>query len=269
MVNLILTGSTGFCGREVLRLALRSPSITSILVITRRPLPDELGSRKLRTLIHKDFSDLTSLRSEITNFRPDACIWCLGGSRKSFPTLEKYEKVTVEYSLAGAKIFSDICFEDGGRKLRFVYLSGWGANVTGGHSWVKGWRGGDFLEMAVKGRVEKDLFRLSRGIESGIEDVVAPFDLYTFRPGDPPHDAQGKGLVHGAGAVAASGGLKAKLKILMQPTCPNEVLAAAMLGVALKGFGEEGISVFFENKEILAVGKEWIGKLAADSLTHD
>ncbi|RPB29071.1 hypothetical protein L211DRAFT_845096 [Terfezia boudieri ATCC MYA-4762] len=258
MVNLILTGTTGFCGREVLRLALRSPSVTSILVITRRPLPDELGSRKLRTLIHKDFSDLTPLLSTITSFRPDACIWCLGGPRKVFPTLEEFQKVTVQYPLHAAQLFSEVCTRDA-RRLKFVYLSGWGADVTGGRKiWGKGLMGGDGIEMAVKSHAEKDLFCLSRSAERGIEGATAGFDLYTFRPGDPPQDG------HIASKQAAHcAGMKGKLKSWIQPTCPNEVLAAAMVGVAMKGFGEQGVSVFFENREILVVGREWVGKLAA------
>ncbi|KAF8424952.1 hypothetical protein EV426DRAFT_532326 [Tirmania nivea] len=140
MVNLILTGTTGFCGREVLRLALRSPSVASILVITRRPLPDELGSRKLRTLVHKDFSDLT-----ITSFRADACMWCLGGPQEAFPTIDEFQKVTVQYPLHAAQLFSGICTRDG-RGLGFVYLSGWGADVTGGGKvWRKGLRMGTAL----------------------------------------------------------------------------------------------------------------------------
>lgn len=143
-----------------------------------------------------------------------------------------------------------------------MYLSGWGADVTGGGKiWGKGLRGGDGIEMAVKGNAEKDLFCLSRGAGGGIEGATAGFDLYTFRPGDPPQDGQiaSKQAAHHAG-------MKGKLKSWMQPTCPNEVLAAAMVGVAMKGFGEQGVSVFFENREILVVGREWVGKLAAVGL---
>lgn len=137
-----------------------------------------------------------------------------------------------------------------------MYLSGWGADVTGGGKvWGKGLRGGDAIEMAVKGRAEKDLFCLSRGAEGGVDGATVGFDLYTFRPGDDGNITSKQAAHHGR--------VKEKLKSWMQPTCPREILAAAMVGVSMKGFGEQGVSVFFENREILVVGREWVGKLAA------
>ncbi|KAI5789765.1 hypothetical protein DFH27DRAFT_527828 [Peziza echinospora] len=41
--------------------------------------------------------------------------------------------------------------------------------------------------------------------------------------------------------------------------CPASVLGAALVGVAVEGFGERGVSVFFENREILEVGREMLG----------
>lgn len=157
-----------------------------------------------------------------------------------------------------------------GGGFRFVFLSGYGAVVSGKRNAWEWVRGGDALEMAIKGRAERELFRLSSGIGIGIADSpgdiphptpTPKFELYTFRPGDPPQSgAPQPGPGNGGGG--GGGGVKEKLKNWMQPTCPNEVLAAAMIGVAIKGFGEEGVSVFFENREILVVGREWMGKLA-------
>ncbi|KAF8455777.1 hypothetical protein BDZ91DRAFT_626506, partial [Kalaharituber pfeilii] len=173
---LLLTGATGFCGREVLRFALLSPIITSILVITRRPLPDELGSRKLRTIVHSDFTNYpSSLVAQITAFSPDACIWCIGGSRSNFSTQAEFELVSHTYTLAAARMLSEIAAASE-KRFRFVYLSGWGADIT-----ESKWRPFDKDTMYVKGRVESDLFALTRK-----HPQPEKFELYTFRPGDPP-----------------------------------------------------------------------------------
>lgn len=114
--------------------------------------------------------------------------------------------------------------------------------------------------MYAKGRTESDLFVLSQK-----HPVQGQFELYTFRPGDPPEnkEAGANGQVVPVKNRSGGGGVKEKLKNWMQPICPNDVLAAAMLGVSITGFGEEGVSVFFENREILTVGRDWLAKFGA------
>lgn len=56
-MKIILSGGTGFIGGEALRQAIRSPEITSIVVLSRRKLedPEALKSSKVKTIIVKDF----------------------------------------------------------------------------------------------------------------------------------------------------------------------------------------------------------------------
>ena len=53
-MKIILTGSTGFIGSEVLSLALAHPGITSIVALSRRPLPSA-SHPKLRVVVMSDF----------------------------------------------------------------------------------------------------------------------------------------------------------------------------------------------------------------------
>ncbi|KAJ9658153.1 hypothetical protein H2198_003858 [Neophaeococcomyces mojaviensis] len=85
-MKIILAGSTGFVGQEVLKQCCESPQIDSIVVLSRRPLPQALDHAKVNTIIINDF---TSYSQETINVIADAdgCIWTLGGSSSS-PNVE-------------------------------------------------------------------------------------------------------------------------------------------------------------------------------------
>ena len=73
-MKVILTGATGFIGREVLQQCLAHPSITSLVVLTRRKLPDDVSSPQLQTIVHDNFlSYPDSVLSQLSG--ADACIW--------------------------------------------------------------------------------------------------------------------------------------------------------------------------------------------------
>lgn len=82
-MKIILTGTTGFIGTETLQQCLTNPSITSIIALSRRPLPDSLtGGPKLKVVILKDFlSYPDSVLQDIKGAQ--ACIWY------SHPTLPR------------------------------------------------------------------------------------------------------------------------------------------------------------------------------------
>ena len=74
--KIILTGATGLIGSEVLQQCLAHPSITSVVVLSRRSLPEPLSKRsKLKVIIHQDFSTSypLALLEEVVD--ADACIW--------------------------------------------------------------------------------------------------------------------------------------------------------------------------------------------------
>ncbi|KAK4502705.1 hypothetical protein PRZ48_006131 [Zasmidium cellare] len=115
-MKVILSGATGFIGGNVLTRLLSVPSITSIVALSRRPL--ESTDPKLKVVIHKDF---LKYDDEILNQLKgaEACIWCLGKATSG-------KEVHMDYTMAAANAFADRLLDglEGGRKMRFVYLSG-------------------------------------------------------------------------------------------------------------------------------------------------
>lgn len=74
-MKLILTGCTGFIGGEVLSQCLQNPSVTSIVALSRRKLPDSVGSDgKLKVIVMKDFN---AYSEEVVREMEGAggCIW--------------------------------------------------------------------------------------------------------------------------------------------------------------------------------------------------
>jgi hypothetical protein len=74
-MKVILSGATGFIGREVLAQALAHPSITSLVCLSRRALPESVTTNpKVNVIIVSDFTSyppetLAQLEGA------EACIW--------------------------------------------------------------------------------------------------------------------------------------------------------------------------------------------------
>jgi uncharacterized protein YbjT (DUF2867 family) len=74
-MKFILTGCTGFIGSEVLSQCLRNPSISSVIALSRRKLPEAISNDpKLKVVVMKDFKLYPeSVLLELAG--ADACIW--------------------------------------------------------------------------------------------------------------------------------------------------------------------------------------------------
>jgi uncharacterized protein YbjT (DUF2867 family) len=80
-MKLIVTGATGFVGKEVIRQALRNHAITSVIAIARKPVisPDNAGpnedTSKLQSIVLEDWTSPypESVKEHIKG--ADACIW--------------------------------------------------------------------------------------------------------------------------------------------------------------------------------------------------
>lgn len=74
-MKVILTGSTGTIGGEVLQHCLRNPAFTSIIALQRRPFGANVpNDPKLKVVILKDFSSYPEdIIEELRG--ADACIW--------------------------------------------------------------------------------------------------------------------------------------------------------------------------------------------------
>jgi uncharacterized protein YbjT (DUF2867 family) len=79
-MKLVVAGSTGFVGTEIVRQALSHPAITSVVGLARRPtlMPHDEGPgmdiRKLKSVVCEDFNNYTdNVKQELAE--ADACIW--------------------------------------------------------------------------------------------------------------------------------------------------------------------------------------------------
>lgn len=72
--KIILSGVTGRIGKEVLDQALQNPTITSVIALSRRPLPDFARNGKVKVLLLNDFTDYSDdVVAELVG--ADGCIW--------------------------------------------------------------------------------------------------------------------------------------------------------------------------------------------------
>ena len=97
-INTIITGSTGMVGEGVLYECLNHPDVESVLVINRRPCG--VQHTKLKEIIHEDFSDFSSIESELKGY--DAAFLCMGVSSIGMKE-EKYRHLTYDLTIALAK----------------------------------------------------------------------------------------------------------------------------------------------------------------------
>ncbi|HVX25317.1 MAG TPA: NAD(P)H-binding protein, partial [Parafilimonas sp.] len=119
-MKLIITGATGMVGSEVLCQAIADNEIELITIIVRRPT--DITHPKLKTILHENFLDYSSLENEFKN--NDALIWCLGISQ-NVVSKEEYIEITYDYAVAAAK-----AVVQSNNALRFLFLSGRGADNT-------------------------------------------------------------------------------------------------------------------------------------------
>jgi uncharacterized protein YbjT (DUF2867 family) len=74
-MKLIIATATSFVGSELLRQSLRSPNITSVVALARKPVsaPDGTGAHKLKSVIVEDYGSYPEdVRREFAD--ANACI---------------------------------------------------------------------------------------------------------------------------------------------------------------------------------------------------
>lgn len=73
-MKVILTGATGYIGSGVLEQCLKNPEITSIIVLSRKELPEKLNHPKIKVVIVKDFGNYS--QDVIQQLQDaEACLW--------------------------------------------------------------------------------------------------------------------------------------------------------------------------------------------------
>lgn len=172
-MKVIVTGSTGYVGGEVVRQAIADERITHVFALTRKPLPEDLAkSPKLTVIEHKDFSTYPpELLAQLAG--AEACIWTLGGRAYQFPDVETARKVSVDYTLAAAKAFIDVLAPQlpAGQKFRFLFCSG---------RWAE-------MDEKKNMRMLADTRRIKGQVEKGLCDLADAnpdkLETWSVRPG--------------------------------------------------------------------------------------
>lgn len=114
----MLLGATGLVGQECLRLLIADDSCTRVVVIARRPLPDQQKALKVEEHV-VDFAELASCGSF---FGVDQVICALGTTLRKTPSQDVYRSIDFEYPVTAARL----ALEHGAR--HYLIVSAVGAN---------------------------------------------------------------------------------------------------------------------------------------------
>jgi uncharacterized protein YbjT (DUF2867 family) len=210
-MKVILFGSTGMVGQGVLRECLRDPDVTQVLAVVRSATGQQTSSR-LREIVHRDFTDFSTLQLEA-----DACFWCLGVSSAGM-TEADYTRVTHDFTIAAAKVLARPA-------MTFVFVSGAGAD--GNAMWAR-----------VKRRTEVALSAM-------------PFrKLYVFRPGliQPLHGIRSRTRLYNVLYPLLYPLMLLAKRVAPGSITDTERVGKAMLNIAKKGFPKQ----ILENPDINA-----------------
>jgi hypothetical protein len=127
-MKFILAGTSGFIGQEILSQLLQLPSVSSLIILSRRELP-EIAARgsRIKVIVLQNFLSYPgSVIQELVG--ANACLWALGGSATNPTPAGKNDEVEVQYPLAAARALLTAAKAGGeeGRegKMRFLFISG-------------------------------------------------------------------------------------------------------------------------------------------------
>ena len=155
-MKLLLVGSTGLVGREVLKLALQDSRVTSIVAPMRRTL---LTHPKLESPI----IDFENLPTDVSWWRADAVICTLGTTMATAGSKEAFYRVDHDYPL----MVAELAHEHG--TPTYVLNSAIGADASSRvfYTRVKGELERDLMEVGFK-----SLTFVQPGVIGGVRDEL-------------------------------------------------------------------------------------------------
>jgi uncharacterized protein YbjT (DUF2867 family) len=212
-MKIIITGSTGTVGSELVRQAVADKDVEQVILLARRP--SEIKHPKIREIIHKNFLDYSGLENIFKE--AEACLWCLGISQTQVSSKE-YVVITYDYAVAAA-----MAMLVANPSITFLFLSGQGADST---------EKSRVLFARVKGRTENALKAMNFR------------KLLIFRPGGINAVTKGKNM--SAQKKFETILVKAMKFIIPWSVVDTDVLAKAML----KSIKEDTGRVIIDHKTI-------------------
>ncbi|KAK2592424.1 hypothetical protein QQS21_009876 [Conoideocrella luteorostrata] len=225
-MRVIVAGATGFVGRQVLQECIANDKITHIYALSRRELAGDaalqIGS-KVTVIIHNDFASYpTELLEKVSD--AEACLWAIGGRVNQFPSIEAARHANVDTTHAAAKAFAENTASSlgPGKKFRFIFCSGkfteW--NQDKSLSFLNDSR-------KIKGQAEKGLFEVRDAHRERLE-------VFCVRP---------------SGILGVDAGLAERWTGKLYSAIDVDVLARAMISIALDGYSE----TIIENERLKSI----------------
>jgi uncharacterized protein YbjT (DUF2867 family) len=127
-MRLLVLGSTGVVGGEVIDEALLDPRISQVIAISRRPLKQ--SSPKLQTILHHDFTRCDALGPALAHV--DAAVCALGMAWPQAKSEAQYRQVTFDSVLGAARALARAT-----PAARFCFVSGHGAALDSRQTWAR------------------------------------------------------------------------------------------------------------------------------------
>ncbi|SPJ72814.1 uncharacterized protein FTOL_02543 [Fusarium torulosum] len=245
-MKIVIAGSTGFIGQELVRQALLHPQIDSVVVLARRDheLPEDLRKpeieSKFTSVSCSDFKNYPQyVKDEIAG--ADACIWLIGvrpGKLKQY-SWDQVRMICYEYALYAADTFAKLPRQDNPEPLRFIYVSGCNAERDPSK---KPWILGDYC--LLRGQVEKQILERAQLSDGRMQVLVTKQGLVN----DP-----NMGVVKQAFRLFTHA-------VISIPSIGKAEMMAALLDQAVKGFGKDTLS----NAEMTEIGKKALEKAGGE-----
>ncbi|KAL1878151.1 hypothetical protein Daus18300_002067 [Diaporthe australafricana] len=126
-MKLVIGGSSGFVGTELVRQALSNPAITSVIGLSRRETPappSAADAAKLKSVICDDFENYSdSVKKELEDV--DAFIWTIAVTPTKLKSLpwEETVKISKDYAITAIQTLASLPRKQT-QPLRFIYMSG-------------------------------------------------------------------------------------------------------------------------------------------------
>ncbi|KAG7571014.1 hypothetical protein FFLO_00978 [Filobasidium floriforme] len=230
-MKVIVTGTTGYIGQQVLARCVADPRITSVVALSRRSLPEYDHEPKVTVQIVPDFAHFDD--DTIQTWKSaGACLWCLGLAMP--PTPEIAHLLAFTYPQAFLDAFARISTDEDLLGFKFVSLSG--ALVEKDQS-----RSLWFLDQERKVRGQNELRVLTDTFSHPLIPSVV------VRPG-----------------VVLTSSLTCNIIGLVGPAIQNAVLAAAIVDIGIAGVERDETVEWqgrcVENVELVRRGKVVLGR---------